>query len=452
MKKLSIEHTDLKGKRVVRVRGNRCRAPLPTYPTQPPTPLHAAPPPPPPFAPLQVMRVDFNVPFDKKTGKISNTQRIDEAIPTIRYALDSGAKSVVLMSHLGRPDGTPNPKFSMAPVLSTLQERLGRPVRFLPECVGAATESACADPAPGTVFLLENLRFHVEEEGKGVKPDGEKFKASKDAVAAFSASLTRLGDVYVNDAFGTAHRAHASMVGVKLPVRAAGKLMAKELEYFNKALSAPARPFLAILGGAKVSDKILLINSLLDKVDEMIIGGGMAFTFKKAAGVPIGKSLFDEEGAKLVPEILAKAAAKGVKIHLPTDYVAGDKFDKDAATRAVSDASGGVPEGWMGLDVGPATSAAFAGVIGRARTVVWNGPAGVFEFPAFAAGTRSMANAVAAATAGGAVTIVGGGDTATAAEAFGVKSRVSHVSTGGGASLELLEGKVLPGVAALTDA
>ena len=372
--------------------------------------------------------------------------------PALSDALENGAKSVVLMSHLGRPDGAPNPKFSMAPVLPTLQERLGRPVKFLPECVGATTEAACADPALGSVFLLENLRFHVEEEGKGVNAAGEKVKAGKDAVKAFEASLTKLGDVYVNDAFGTAHRAHASMVGVRLPVRAAGKLMAKELEYFNRALSAPARPFLAILGGAKVSDKILLINSLLDKVDEMIIGGGMAFTFKRVAGVPIGKSLFDEEGAKLVPEILAKAAAKGVKIHLPTDYVAADKFEKDAATKAVSDASGGVPEGWMGLDVGPATSAAFGAVIGRARTVVWNGPAGVFEMPAFAKGTQAMANAVAAATASGAVTIVGGGDTATAAEQFGVKNKVSHVSTGGGASLELLEGKVLPGVAALTDA
>ena len=314
------------------------------------------------------------------------------------------------------------------------------------------TLSVSAAPAPGTVFLLENLRFHLEEEGKGVDAAGAKVKASKEAVATFAASLTRLGDVYVNDAFGTAHRAHASMVGVKLPVRAAGFLMKKELDYFAKALDAPARPFLAILGGAKVADKIQLIESLLDKVDEMIIGGGMAFTFKKVAGVAIGDSLFDEEGAKLVPEIMRKAAERNVKIHLPTDYVAADKFDKDAATRAVSDACGGVPAGWRGLDVGPESSAAFRAAVLRAKTVVWNGPAGVFEWPAFAAGTASLATAVAEATAAGAVTIIGGGDTATAAVQFGVEDKVSHVSTGGGASLELLEGKQLPGVVALSDA
>ncbi len=305
--------------------------------------------------------------------------------------------------------------------------------------MGAEVEAACANPAPGTVILLENLRFHVEEEGKGVNAAGEKFKASKDAVAAFAASLTKLGDVYVNDAFGTAHRAHASMVGVKLPVRASGFLLKKELAYFAKALEAPARPFLAILGGAKVADKIQLITNLLDKVDEMVIGGGMAFTFKKvASGVAIGDSLFDEEGAKLVPAILAKAAEKGVKIHLPTDYVAADKFDKDAATRTVTDAEG-IPAGWRGLDVGPASSAAFSAAIARSKTIVWNGPAGVFEWPAFAAGTQAMAAAVAKATAAGAVSIIGGGDTATAAEQFGIADKVSHVSTGGGASLELLE-------------
>jgi phosphoglycerate kinase len=355
------------------------------------------------------------------------------------------------MSHLGRPDGAANPKYSMAPVVPVLRERLGRDVVFLKDCVGAEVEAACANPAPGTVFLLENLRFHVEEEGKGVNAAGEKFKASKEAVAAFAASLTKLGDVYVNDAFGTAHRAHASMVGVKLPQRASGFLLKRELEYFSKALDAPARPFTAILGGAKVADKIQLILNLLEKVDEMIIGGGMAFTFKKVAGVAIGDSLFDEEGAKLVPEILAKAAARGVKIHLPVDYVAADKFAVDAATRHVTDAQG-VPAGWRGLDVGPASSAAFAQAILRAKTIVWNGPAGVFEWPSFENGTKSMAAAVAAATQKGAVSIIGGGDTATAAVQFGVEDKVSHVSTGGGASLELLEGKVLPGVAALTDA
>ena len=323
---------------------------------------------------------------------------------------------------------------------------------FLPDCVGAEVEAACANPAPGTVFLLENLRFHVEEEGKGVNAAGEKFKAKKEDVAAFAASLTKLGDVYVNDAFGTAHRAHASMVGVKLPQRASGFLLKKELAYFAKALEAPARPFLAILGGAKVADKIQLIENLLDKVDEMVIGGGMAFTFKKVAhGVSIGDSLFDAEGAKLVEGILAKAAAKGVKIHLPVDYIAADKFDKDAATKLVTDAQG-IGAGWRGLDVGPESAAAFSKVVERSKTIVWNGPAGVFEWPAFAAGTKSMAEAVVKATQGGAISIIGGGDTATAAEMFGVVDKVSHVSTGGGASLELLEGKELPGVTALTDA
>jgi phosphoglycerate kinase len=339
----------------------------------------------------------------------------------------------------------------MRPCVAVLEKHLGRPVVFLDDCVGPAVEAACANPAPGTVFLLENLRFHVEEEGKGVDAAGAKFKAPKEAVAAFSASLTKLGDVYVNDAFGTAHRAHASMVGVKLPVRASGFLLKRELAYFARALDAPARPFLAILGGAKVADKIQLIMSLLDKVDEMVIGGGMAYTFKAAAGVAIGDSLFDAEGAKLVPEILAKAAARGVRLHLPVDHVVADKFAADAATRLVTDAQG-VPAGWRGLDVGPASAAAFAAAVARAKTIVWNGPAGVFEWPAFAAGTKALADAVAAATDKGAVSIIGGGDTATAAAMFGIEARVSHVSTGGGASLELLEGKELPGVAALTDA
>jgi phosphoglycerate kinase len=242
------------------------------------------------------------------------------------------------------------------------------------------------------------------------------------------------------------------MVGVKLPVRAAGFLLKKELDYFGKALDNPQRPFLAILGGAKVADKIQLINNLLDKVDEMIIGGGMAFTFKKVAhGVSIGDSLFDEEGAKIVKDILAKAEAKGVKIHLPVDYVAADKFDKDAETKLVTDAEG-IPAGWRGLDVGPASTAAFTDAVLRAKTVVWNGPAGVFEFPKFEAGTKALAAAMAETTAKGAITIIGGGDTATAAVKYGVDKKVSHVSTGGGASLELLEGKELPGVTALTEA
>lgn len=445
--KLSIAQVPLAGKRVLAVRAppsafrRRSLRALTCGPARrSPTSIlpHTSPP----------QRVDFNVPI--KEGKVSNTQRIDEAVPTIKHALDAGAKSVVLMSHLGRPDGAAQAKFSMAPCVPILAQRLGRPVTFLKDCVGAEVEAACANPAPGSVILLENLRFHIEEEGKGKAADGSKVKASKEAVAAFSSALTRLGDVYVNDAFGTAHRAHASMVGIKLPVRAAGFLLKKELDYFAKALESPARPFLAILGGAKVADKIQLITSLLDKVDEMIIGGGMAFTFKKVGGVDIGDSMFDEEGAKLVADIMQKAKAKGVKLHLPVDYVAADKFDKDAKTKLVTDAQG-VGAGWRGLDVGPASSKVFAEAIGRAKTIVWNGPAGVFEWKAFEAGTRSISDAVAAATAKGAISIVGGGDTATAAVQFGAASKVSHVSTGGGASLELLEGKVLPGVAALSE-
>jgi phosphoglycerate kinase len=320
--------------------------------------------------------------------------------------------------------------------------------------VGPKVESACADPAPGSVILLENLRFHVEEEGKGQTPEGAKIKASKEEVAAFASSLTRLGDIYVNDAFGTAHRAHASMVGVQLPQKVSGFLLKKELDYFSKALVNPERPFLAILGGAKVSDKIQLIKNMLDKVDEMIIGGGMAFTFKKVmgGGVSIGSSLFDEEGAKIVPEILAKAAEKGVKIHLPTDYVVADKFAKDAAVEAASDATGGIPAGKLGLDVGPESSRAFAEAVLRAKTIVWNGPMGVFEWDNFEKGTKAVMDAVVEATTKGATTIIGGGDTATAAAKYGTEEKVSHVSTGGGASLELLEGKELPGVTALSDA
>ena len=332
------------------------------------------------------------------------------------------------------------------------QERLGRPVTFLSDCVGPAVEAACASPAPGSVILLENLRFHVEEEGKGVDAAGATVKASKDAVAAFATSLTSLGDVYVNDAFGTAHRAHASMVGVKLPIRASGFLLKKELAYFARALEAPARPYLVILGGAKVSDKIQLIENLLDKADEMIIGGGMAFTFKKVVdGVAIGDSLFDEEGGKIVADLVAKAKARNVKLHLPVDYVIADKFAADATSRVVTDAEG-VPAGWRGLDIGPKSRATFREAVLRARTVVWNGPMGVFEWPAFEAGTKDVMSAVVEATASGATTIIGGGDTATAAANYGAEDKVSHVSTGGGASLELLEGKQLPGVVALSDA
>jgi phosphoglycerate kinase len=397
-----------------------------------------------------VMRVDFNVPQDKETGAITNPARITAALPTINYILDQGA-SLVLMSHLGRPDGKKVEKFTLKPVAEKLEELLGKPVKFLPDCVGPEVEAACSSLKPGEVALLENLRFHIEEEGKVKNKDGTKTKADPEKVEAFRASLTKLGDVYANDAFGTAHRAHSSVVGVNSPEKVAGFLMQKELDAFAAVLENPKRPFLAILGGAKVADKIPLIRNLLDKADEIIIGGGMTFTFKKVLdGMEIGESLFDPEGAKIVGELMEKAKTKGVKIHLAVDFVCGDKFDADAKSQIVDDKTG-IPAGWMGLDVGPKSRQRFAEVIGRAKTIIWNGPPGVFEFDRFAEGTTNMAQAIAAASAAGAVSVVGGGDTATAAKKFKVVDKVSHVSTGGGASLELLEGKTLPGVANLSD-
>ncbi|MBE2204282.1 MAG: phosphoglycerate kinase [Chthoniobacterales bacterium] len=395
-----------------------------------------------------LMRVDFNVPQDKATGAITNPQRITAALPTIQYALDQGA-SVILMSHLGRPNGSRVEKFSLKPVAEKLSELLGRPVKFLPDCVGLEVETACAAIQPGEVILLENLRFHIEEEGKRKNEEGTSTKADPAKVAAFRASLTKLGDVFVSDAFGTAHRAHSSVVGVALPNKVAGFLMQKELDAFAAVLEHPKRPLLAILGGAKVADKIPLISNLLDNANEIIIGGGMAYTFKHVLeNMPIGNSLFDPEGAKIVRDLLVKAKEKGVQIHLPVDFVCAEKFAPDAEIQAADDTTG-IPDGWMGLDVGPKSRALFADVIARARTIIWNGPAGVFEFDRFAEGTKSMAEAVASATAKGAITVVGGGDTATAAKKFLVADKVSHCSTGGGASLELLEGKSLPGVATL---
>ena len=299
------------------------------------------------------------------------------------------------------------------------------------------------------MVLLENLRFHIEEEGKIKNEDGTSIKASPKKVEAFRASLSKLGDVFVNDAFGTAHRAHSSMVGVKLPQKVAGFLMEAELKAFTAVLESPRRPLLAILGGAKIADKIPLINNLLDKADEIIIGGGMAFTFKKVLNnMEIGDSLYDPEGAKMVTDLVAKARARGVKLHLPVDYVCANRFAEDADVRPADDSTG-IPAGWMGLDAGPKSIALYGAAIARAQTIVWNGPPGVFEFAKFATSSKAMAEAIAAATARGAITVVGGGDTATAAKKFKVVDKVTHCSTGGGASLEFLEGRVLPGVAAL---
>lgn len=353
---------------------------------------------------------------------------------------------------MGRPDGNKNLKYTMAPVADELKKLLGKDVKFINDCVGAEVEAACANPAPGSVILLENLRFYVEEEGKGVDANGAKVKADAAKVKTFRESLAKLGDVYVNDAFGTAHRAHSSMMGEGYAQRAAGLLMNKELRYFAKALDNPERPFLAILGGAKVADKIQLIENLLDKVNEMIIGGGMAFTFLKVLNnMEIGGSLFDEDGSKIVKNLVEKAKKNNVQLHLPVDFVTGSKFAEDAEVGQAT-VENGIPAGSMGLDVGPKSRELFAPVVARAKVIVWNGPPGVFEFANFANGTKSLMDGVVGATKNGAVTIIGGGDTASCCAKWGTESQVSHVSTGGGASLELLEGKTLPGVAALSNA
>jgi len=395
------------------------------------------------------MRVDFNVPI--KDGKITSNQRIVAALDSVKYALDKGAKSIVLCSHLGRPDGNKNAKYTLAPVADELKSLLKKDVTFIHDCVGAEVEAACKDPTPGSIILLENLRFYVEEEGKGVDANGGKIKADPAKVKSFRESLQKLGDVYINDAFGTAHRAHSSMMGEGYGQRAAGLLMNKELKYFSQALHNPPKPFLAILGGAKVADKIQLIENLLDKVNEMIIGGGMAFTFLKVLnGMEIGGSLFDEEGAKIVKNLVDKAKKNNVQLHLPVDFVTGDKFAENATVGSAT-VEGGIPAGWMGLDVGPKSRELFAGPVSRAKLIVWNGPPGVFEFPNFANGTKGLMDNVVAATKNGCVSIIGGGDTASCCAKWNTESLVSHVSTGGGASLELLEGKTLPGVAALSD-
>ncbi|ETE62215.1 Phosphoglycerate kinase, partial [Ophiophagus hannah] len=380
-----------------------------------------------------VMRVDFNVPM--KNNQITNNQRIKAAVPSIKHCLDKGAKSVVLMSHLGRPDGVAMPdKFSLEPVAAELKSLLGRDIKFLKDCVGSEVEAACANPADGSVILLENLRFHVEEEGKGKDSSGNK--------ASASAVMLSISTMRINEP--------DSMVGVNLPQKAAGFLMKKELDYFAKALENPEHPFLAILGGAKVQDKIQLINNMLDKVNEMIIGGGMAFTFLKVLNnMEIGNSLFDEEGSKIVKDLMAKAEKNGVRITLPVDFITADKFDENANTGEATLASG-IPAGWMGLDCGPESTKLFVEAVGRAKQIVWNGPVGVFEWEKFAKGTKAVMDKVVEVTSKGCITIIGGGDTATCCAKWNTEDKVSHVSTGGGASLELLEGKLLPGVDALS--
>lgn len=406
MKKLSIDDLNLKGKRVL-------------------------------------VRVDFNVPI--KANQVSDDTRIVAALPTIKKVIQSGAKAI-LMSHLGRPKGQKKAEFSLAPVAPVVEKLLGKPVKFVPDCVGAEVEQAVAAMKEGDVLLLENLRFYPEEEGK--KGDVKLGDAER---AWFIDGLARLADVYISDAFGTAHRKHASMYGVpkKLGQGAAGYLMQKEIDYFAKVMEAPEHPFIAVLGGAKVSDKIPVIENLLKKVDGLIIGGAMAYTFLKAKGLQVGASLVEEELVEKTRELLATAEQKGADLLLPVDHLCASEFpegDKQVTVITTKDAS--IAEGLKGLDIGPKTIDLYTKKLKTAKTIIWNGPMGVFESKQFSAGTFAVAKALAESKA---VTVIGGGDSVSAINQSGYADKVSHISTGGGASLELLEGKAMPGVEALTN-
>ncbi len=379
-----------------------------------------------------LIRVDFNVPLDK-SFQVTDDNRIRSTIPTLKKILGDGG-SAVLMSHLGRPKGGPEEKYSLKHTLSTLEKLLGRSVQFASDCIGTEANTKASALKAGEVLVLENLRFYKEEE----KGDPE-----------FAKKLAALGNVYVNDAFGTAHRAHASttIVAQFLSEKCSGYVMAAELDNARRVLEKAEKPFTAIMGGAKISDKILIIEKLLDRVNHLVIGGGMAYTFFKALGGSIGKSLVEEDKLDLAKELISKAKAKGVELHLPIDSVAGDKFDAAANTQLVNNYS--IPEGWMGMDIGPQAQQVIGKVIESSRTILWNGPMGVFEMPKFASGTKAVAEAVVRATQKGAFSLIGGGDSAAAVAQFGFSDDVSYVSTGGGALLEYFEGKVLPGVKAL---